>query len=300
MTFDLTTTAGVDPEISAAIAIAERLAPLADALGLGDLSIPEMQLFAMVSHHTGLDPFTRQIYAVKRKGKVVHQTGIDGYRSVAERKSGQYAGSDEPTFEDCDCGTLPTGHPKVARVVVHRLLPGGHMVDQVGVARWHELYPGAGEDGFMWRKMPFNQLAKCAEANGLRKAFPQVLGGVYIEEEMQQANTVEGSAVTLPTAAERIAARRAAAEQPVVEPAAAAEPVEPPAAAPTAEVAQVTTPTEDAPAATGLCGAESPYGDAETCGMPAGHLEAPRAIKVHRILAADGTVTASWPVAKPA
>ncbi len=203
---------GVDPEISAAIAIAERLKPLKDALGIGDLTEAEMHLFAMVALHTGLDPFTRQIYAVKRKGKVVHQTGIDGYRSVAEDKGGgQYAGSDEATYEVCECDLEPKGHPKIARVVVHRILSNGHVVDQVGVARWHELFTGDTEQ-FMWRKMPFNQLAKCAEANGLRKAFPRVLGGVYIEEEMEQANTVDGTATVLPTAAERIAARRLAAQ----------------------------------------------------------------------------------------
>lgn len=210
MTFDLARSTGIDPEISAALVIADRLTPLKDVLGLGDLTEGEMHLFAMVAHHTGLDPFTKQIYAVKRKGKVVHQTGIDGYRSTAERTR-EYAGSDEATYEECPCEEVPRPHPSIARVTVHRILANGHVIDQVGVARWHELRP-TGDDGFMWTKMPFNQLAKCAEANGLRKAFPRVLGGVYIEEEMQQANTVEGAATVLPTAAERIAARRLAAE----------------------------------------------------------------------------------------
>lgn len=217
MTFTETAlTTGVDPEISAAVAIYERLAPLKDALGLKDLTVPELQLFAMVAHHTGLDPFTKQIYAVKRDGKVNHQTGIDGYRAVAESKGGgQYAGSDEPTFEPCDCGQLPKDHPKVARVVIHRILPNGHVMNQVGIARWHELYTGNAQQ-FMWKQMPQNQLAKCAEANGLRKAFPRVLGGVYIAEEMEQAGPADNgpllTAAAQPTARERIAARRAAIE----------------------------------------------------------------------------------------
>lgn len=210
-------TTSVDPEVVAMMQIADRLTPLKDALGVGDLSVPELQLFAMVAHRTGLDPFTKQIYAVKRKGRVVHQTGIDGYRSVAERTR-EYAGSDEPTYEGpCDCGEAPRDHPKVARVTVHRILTSGHVVDQVGVARWHELYPGAGEDGFMWRKMSHNQLAKCAEAQGLRKAFPRVLGNVYIADEMAQAGPGDQPALveaaSKPTAPERIAARRAAIEQ---------------------------------------------------------------------------------------
>lgn len=207
-------TTAVDPEVSAAMTLYDRLEPLKNALGIGDLSAPEMQLFAMVAHRTGLDPFTRQIYAIKRAGKVTHQTGIDGYRSVAERTH-EYLGSDEATYEPCDCGKAPKDHPAVARVVVHRAHPSGHVVDQTGVARWHELIPPSGQDS-MWQKMPFNQLAKCAEANGLRKAFPRVLGGVYITEELEQAGPAEDAALVAaaskPTARERIAARRAAVE----------------------------------------------------------------------------------------
>lgn len=222
MTFDMARTSGIDPEVSAALVIVDRLAPLKDALGIANLTESEMQLFAMVASHTGLDPFTRQIYAIKRGGKVTHQTGIDGYRSTAERTR-EYAGSDDPTFEACECGSpdSPPEHPKIARVIVHRILASGYVIDQPGTARWHELKPDHRKPqnaydylDAMWWKMPFNQLAKCAEAAALRKAFPRVLGGVYIAEEMEQAEPIEGAVTVLPTAAERIAARRQAAERP--------------------------------------------------------------------------------------
>jgi phage recombination protein Bet len=292
--------AGIDPDVSASLAIYERIKPLKDALGVRDLTDQELQVFALVARYTGLDPFTRQIYAIKRGGKVTHQTGIDGYRSSAER-TGQYAGSDEATFEECACGQEPKAHPSVARVVVHRILASGHVVDQTGVARWHELYPGAGDVGQMWRKMPHNQLAKCAEANGLRKAFPRVLGGVYLSEEMQGADTIEGEAREVPqrpapvTVADRIAARRAEREAPaiVVEPTpqeAASEPADEPEVAAAAEMSgPAVAPAPEGAAVEGLCGNASPFGDGGSCGLPKGH-----AGKYHRQLGVEGVVVGSW------
>jgi phage recombination protein Bet len=298
--------AGIDPDVSASLQIYERIKPLKDALGVRDLTDQELQVFALVARYTGLDPFTKQIYAIKRAGRVTHQTGIDGYRSTAER-TGQYAGSDEALFEDCPCGAEPKGHPSVARVTVHRIHGSGHVIDQVGVARWHELYPGAGDVGQMWRKMPHNQLAKCAEANGLRKAFPRVLGGVYLADEMQGADTIEGEAREVPekaapvTVADRIAARRAAVEPPaiVVDPTpqeAASEPsvvTEEAEAAPMSEATEAPAGEAESPGkaspVANRCGSESPYGDGETCGLLPGHKG------LHRQLDVAGVVVGSWP-----
>lgn len=277
-------TSFVDPQVSAMMRVAERLTPLKNALGLDGFTPAEIQLFAMVATNTGLDPFTRQIYAVKRDGKVVHQTGIDGYRSVAESKGGgQYAGSEEATYEECTCTEEPKGHPSVARVIVRRLLPSGHMVEQVGIARWHELVP-APKEAFMWRKMPFNQLAKCAEANGLRKAFPRVLNGIYIEEEMEQAgpgqNPTLVDASTRETARERIAARRAAIEAPLVIDAEATD-----------VPAEAERPAQAAPEPRGaLCKVPSPYSDGTVCGLAKDHVE-----KLHKSVDLDGVLTGSWP-----
>lgn len=180
-----------------------------------DLNPAELKLFAMVAYRSGLDPFARQIHAVKRQGKVTFQTGIDGFRSSAER-TGEYDGSDEPEYGPvCACSEAPKPHPEWARVTVYRLR-GGERKGQSATAYWHEFKPAPGQSGngdSMWKKMPRNQLAKCAEALAFRKAFPYVLADVYSHDEMAQADNGPRVIEHRQTAREAVAARRAEVEE---------------------------------------------------------------------------------------
>ena len=206
------TTSAVPANVGLAIELYQRIEVVRSVLA-PELSDQELQLFAMVAQRSGLDPFAKQIYAVKRAGRVTFQTAIDGYRSTAER-TGEYAGSAEPEF-----GPLvatPFEHPEWARVTVYRTRPV-QRIEQSATAYWAEFYPGPNQ-GQMWQKMPRNQLAKCAEALAFRKAFPFVLSDLYTDTEMDQADARDESeararaVAALPTAAERLAARRAAVE----------------------------------------------------------------------------------------
>lgn len=143
----------------------------------------EFANFIVVASRTGLDIFKKQIYLIgrydTRLGKTIFvpQTGIDGYRAVAER-TGNYAGNDDATFKTDEKSKNPTE----ATVTVHKIVQGVRC-PFTATARWDEYYPGD-KLGFMWKQKPHVMLSKCAEALALRKAFPNVLGGIYTQEEM--------------------------------------------------------------------------------------------------------------------
>lgn len=148
----------------------------------------ELALFLHQAKRTALDPLARQIYCVKRQGKMTIQTSIDGFRVVAER-TGIYAGQDAPQHfygkEPKKVGDKFVPYKSIVNVYKFNARTGERYLAAVGEAFWDEFKPQGGQD-FMWKKMPHVMLSKCAEAQALRKAFPQDLSGLYTDDEMAQ------------------------------------------------------------------------------------------------------------------
>lgn len=148
----------------------------------------EFELFLHACKRTGLDPFMRQIYSVKRwdsnlkRDSMTIQTGIDGYRLIAER-TGRYCPGKETTYQYDSEGNLVSATAYIKK----QTLDG----------TWHEVPATAffsefcqrtkeGKPMAMWMKIPHIMLAKCAESLALRKSFPAELSGIYTKEEMTQ------------------------------------------------------------------------------------------------------------------
>lgn len=219
----------------------------------------------------GLDPLQKPVHLVPMRVKApgggrddyewrdVVMPGIGLYRTQAAR-TGQLAGIDEPEFgpEVPMPGMRDRTVPQWARVTVYRMI-GMHRVAFTAREFWTENYATARKDSdapnSMWTRRPYGQLAKCAEAQALRKAFPELLGSQPTADEtvVEPGDVIDMAPVT--PATPRVARR--VIEQAPADEHVSAMPAEQPA--PTADTeparpVRSSKPTKPAPTATDAVG----------------------------------------------
>jgi phage recombination protein Bet len=161
------------------------------------LTDDEFKVFLYKCSKLNLDPLLGHIvptaHGLGDKRRVSYITTVDALRLQAER-SGKYAGSDDPVYEGQV--TYQRANQKVARPIAATVsvwkIVEGQRVGFTATARWDEYFPARESKQFMWLKMPYLMLSKCAEALALRKGFPNETQGLYTMEEMMQLeNMVE-------------------------------------------------------------------------------------------------------------
>lgn len=124
--------------------------------------------------------------------------GIGSYRIDAHRTK-LYLGISEPEYgpmvTEAFAGVEVT-YPEWCKITVERFNPeSGKSSFFSAKEYWKENYANKGRDkttrvmnvapNEMWQKRPNGQLAKCTEAQALRKAFPEAIGSLPTFEEME-------------------------------------------------------------------------------------------------------------------
>ena len=144
----------------------------------------QVAVFAQICKEKGLSPFSKEAHLVGYGGKYSVIIGINGLRQIAAQ-TGQLAGCDDAKFNLTSEGKFYTAaelaagqkRPITATVTVYRAV-GGIRCPFTHTAVFSE-FAGSGK----WQTMPFQMIAKVAEAFALRKGFADVTGGLSIGEE---------------------------------------------------------------------------------------------------------------------
>jgi phage recombination protein Bet len=125
--------------------------------------------------------------------------GVGSYRTQAAR-SGEYAGVSDPEFGPDVTETIggqKITFPSWCKVTVKRRISGEFVAEFSATERWIENYAVKGgkeksiAPNAMWTRRPYGQLAKCAEAQALRKAFPEC-GAQPTADEMEGNSFYDG------------------------------------------------------------------------------------------------------------
>lgn len=145
----------------------------------------QIRVFAQICKERGLSPFSKEIHLVGYGNNYSVIVGINGFRKIAA-ETGQLAGVDDAKFNLTSDGKYFTAAelkaqnklPISATVTVYRLM-GGVRCPFTHTAIFSEFSSGKQK----WQSMPFQMIAKVAEAFALRKGFSDRLTGLDVDAE---------------------------------------------------------------------------------------------------------------------
>lgn len=160
---------------------------------------------------TDIDPLLKPYHIVQVKGndKKTNQwvesdviwPSITLYRIKAER-SGTYLGCSAPEYGPLiteKLGEVTITYPEWCKMTFRKRI-GNDIAEVVSLELWKENYAtiskNSKEPNSMWQKRPNGQLAKCTEAQGLRKLYSELVGGQPTFEEMEGKDYIEGSVIS--------------------------------------------------------------------------------------------------------
>lgn len=133
-----------------------------------------------------------------------------------KRKQWNNAHKDDKTFTMVDDGDV-VEFPEWCMVTVKRLV-GNVVVDFTAKEFWLENYAPLSKDttapNSMWKRRPYAQIAKCAEAQALRKAFPE-LGAAPTADEMEGKTFDDGAGNVIDGGTGEIITKREAIPEPL-------------------------------------------------------------------------------------
>lgn len=132
------------------------------------LTEPEFYLFVEHCKATQLNPFKKEVWAIKAGGRLQVMTGINGFLTIANK---------HPMFDGMEIIVDSDEKPTKAICKVYRK---DRKYPSEGIALIKEY----GKDTPIWKQMPRVMLTKVAKSIALREAFPQELSGLYTQEEM--------------------------------------------------------------------------------------------------------------------
>lgn len=121
----------------------------------------------------------KDIYALPFAGGYSLITSIDYSRKIGARSG--VVGVDKPEYE-----VDPVTEKIISCTVTVKKKVGEYIGDYSATAYFTEYYKGGGKYPSLWDTKPRTMIAKVAEMHALRKACPEEVGQIYIEEEIEE------------------------------------------------------------------------------------------------------------------